>query len=59
MRTFALIVVIGGIVACVLEMAIGVASARGDNEGLGAIAFAIGAVGVVSASAVIAKIAEP
>ena len=58
MRTFALIVLIGGIVACVLAMAMRIA-VRGESEGLGAIAFAIGAVGVVSASAVIARMAKP
>jgi hypothetical protein len=61
MRTLGITIVLIGAVACVIAGSIGLiamsgtADVTGQNPGLGAIAFAIGAVGIIGAGAVILR----
>jgi hypothetical protein len=55
MKAFGLTVIVLGILACCFAGFVGVDSTSGDNEGLGAIAVSIAAVGIVAAAGIILR----
>ena len=55
MKAFGLAVIVLGILACCFAGFVGLDSTRGDNEGLGAIAVSIAAVGIVAAAGIILR----
>ncbi|MGA7873376.1 MAG: hypothetical protein WCA22_21010 [Candidatus Binatus sp.] len=55
MKIFGIILLVLGILACLFAITVGAQAAKGDYVGLGAIAIAIAAVGIVGAAAAIMR----